>query len=178
MSIVEILPVHVDASGATYRAMVYLDGNQRMRLEAHVSDPLRRRMAAQASKALAWVKGHVRLPAGPLQDLMAGEPPTCGCDLPGEAFRSVALMASELGSGLYDAWEQWPEEDPQLVWSFDDWTGEEARLLPDLGTILQDEIGRLVFSPQSRRVLAAVARRPGPRDADLIRVFRFVLGLA
>jgi hypothetical protein len=172
MSIIEILPPHIDATGATYRAFVYTDQNQRVRLEAHVSEPLRRRLAATAKRALSWVRNHVRVPAGPLADLMAGTPPTCGCDTAGEAFRAVALLVSDTAEAYA---EDWPAEDPMLAWSFDDWTGYEDRFLQDMATLAEDEIGAARIRPAIPLVLR---RPPRPQDAELIRVFRAVLGLA
>jgi len=167
---IEILPPHIDATGATYRAMLYFPGNERMRLEAHVSEPLRRRMAAQASRALAWTKSHVRLPAGPMQDLMAGEPPDCGCDMVGETFRAAALGAADAGASYLEAGGEWADDDPMLAWSFDAWTGAESSMLPDLALLSEDAIG--ADRPYLRSPIRG--RTPRPLDVALLRALRAI----
>jgi hypothetical protein len=150
MAIVEILPPHSTPSGMTYSAAVYTSNGEHVLLCATVSEGLRRRMAAGASRAMAWARDHVRLPAGPIMDLMSGAAPDCGCDSVGEAFRAACLEAAEIAEDAIGEGAQ--INGSELVWSFDDWDGMEAQFLPDVSAMAFDTFG-------------AVTRQIAPRPA-------------
>jgi len=163
MAIVEILPPKQSAEGLTYQAAVYTNTGDHVLVSATVSEGLRRRMAVNASRAMAWAKQHIRIPAGPLMDLMGGNAPDCGCDAVGEAFRAACLETADLaeeaaavGAELHGC---------ELVWSFDDWDGSEASFLPDVATMAGDTFG----ATMSRTALPvrASAARSGIQRATL-----------
>lgn len=185
MPVVEIMPPHKTAQGLTYRATIYTDQNERVTLQATVTDGLRRRMAAVAARSLAWMKGHVRLPDGPLGDLMAGLPPDCGCDTIGQAFRAACLSAA-------DQAEEWsgalPDAGTELAWSFDDWDGLEDSFLPDVMALAGDVFGALASAkfaagqPKKPSIVASIGPTGGLRGrgipglAVLSAMFRGILG--
>jgi len=160
---VEILPVQQDAQGMTYRAVVYTSGNDRIELQARVSEAVRRRLAAAAARSLAWLKGHVRLPHGPLQDLMAGAAPDCGCDTVGEAFRAASLACSDAAEGWYQQGYELPAQGTLLTWNFDDWQGMEDQLLPDLRALAWDSFGAPVAMARG-----TMSRTSSPTAAALL----------
>ena len=185
-TMIEILPPHRDANGMTYRATIYTAQNDRLELSARVSEPLRRKMAAYAQRAMAWMKGHVRLPSGPLQDLMAGDAPDCGCDGVGEAFRAACLQAAGAAEDWVGEGYALPSEATELVWDFDDWSGVEDQFLGDIQALAYDAFGATVrartlpIGKAGGRTTAVrggrVTAKGAPGLAVLQQAFRAVLG--
>ena len=181
MAIVEILPPHAGRGGLVYSAAVYTTNGEHVLLTAEVSEGLRRRMAATAKRALTWARQHVRVPAGALQDLMAGNAPDCGCDAVGEAFRAACLEAAEIADvadGIAGA---------ELSWSFDDWDGMEDQFLGDIGAAAFDTFDTFGAtralatlgprrSPLATPGSKAPAGRAAPGIAALTAALRAILG--
>lgn len=175
MSHVELMPVSVDGRGnATYRATVYTDNNGRIALQATVSAPLRGRMAQLAKRGAAWAAEHVRMPHGGLADLMAGQPPACGCDALGDTFRAAAMRVADTCAEVQEL-DAGAEVD--LAWSFDEWDDAPEQFLPDVEAATWDAIGATVARRGTLSRLP-VSRRVRPGVAQLATMFAGALGHA